>query len=466
MNKRRQFRCDPDAFTNESVPLDRIRCAVAAAVEVMDGEARECLMFHLVSAGRAEGISGGGRARGAHLLVITAKRDVVMGKPQFARWLAPFYSSLDDGRIGVCDVGESDGAMDGIVRGIAAIPDDEIFLGAQWIGHRIADGVREIFTAHDLAMVDTPNLRVAAGFHDEVHPLLADAVYFKAADPGAFNAGMERVDGALVVACRYYGKEPGLRNRIALSRVDERGHAMDRKPLEMDAAVAGRIENFRGIDDPRLFYHGGKLFCSISSSAFPPYRTRMFYGEIAERGERWEFVSLHEPKRWFRKWRKQEKNWQFFESDGGLYACYDHDRGRFFRIKRGRITKVIDGAPAKWGYGVIRGGTPPRVYGKDSLITFFHSYVGEKGKEERMYYMGALVFDRKPPFTPRMISREPMLSADDSILNRGPFPERKVVFPSGAVEAGEGYLVSLGVNDCDSAFIRVTMEDMKLKEML
>lgn len=451
MVMRQELRCGPESFTDEVVPLDRIRCALEA---MDDGRP----MFHLITAGKAAGMDRG--TKGAHLLVITTRAGGDAEMPALGEALAPFHADLDATRIGVCGVSFPDDAMEETIRGIAGIAGGERIIGAQWIGHRVMDGIGGETVALNPVAGCCPRLRV---YGELGHPLLTDAVYFKSKDAGAFNATMERVDGALVVAYRYYGKEPGLRNRIALSRVDERGHAIDRKPLEMDAKLAAEIENFRGIDDPRLFYHGGKLFCAISSSAFPPYRTRMFYGEIVERDDRWEFVRLHEPKRWFRKWRKQEKNWQFFESGGELYVCYDHDRGRFFRIKGRRITKVIDGAVAKWDHGIIRGGTPPIAYGKNSLITFFHSYVGEK--DERTYHMGALVFDRMPPFTPRMISREAMLSVDDRILNRGPFRARKVVFPSGAVATGDGFLISLGVNDCDSGFIRVTDEDMRLKEL-
>jgi predicted GH43/DUF377 family glycosyl hydrolase len=82
--------------------------------------------------------------------------------------------------------------------------------------------------------------------------------------------------------------------------------------------------------------------------------------------------------------------------------------------------------------------------------------------------MGCVVMQSIPPFAIVNITKEPILRGSEfedlTITERAGCSHRKplVVFPAGCVKYGEDFIVSCGVNDCQSMLVRVKVTDLKL----
>ncbi len=152
-----------------------------------------------------------------------------------------------------------------------------------------------------------------------------------------------------------------------------------------------------------------------------------------------------------------EKNWLWFLNEGNLILLYEANPWTINIFgNRWSEKQEIKIPGVTWPYGEIRGGTTPVRVG-DIYFTFHHSSLPWKGRYRR-YYAGCLAFDAKPPFTPRLITNEPLLigSQNDKWAQRKPL----VVFPCGALYKNETWLVTLGVNDLISAWLELPHKDL------
>ncbi len=153
-----------------------------------------------------------------------------------------------------------------------------------------------------------------------------------------------------------------------------------------------------------------------------------------------------------------EKNWLWFLApEGNLVLLYKANPWTVVVFgNRWSEKQEIKIPGVTWPYGEIRGGTTPVRVG-DLYFTFHHSSLPWKGRYRR-YYAGCLAFDAKPPFTPRLITNEPLLigSQNDRWSQRKPL----VVFPCGALYKNETWLVTLGVNDLISAWLELPHKDL------
>jgi hypothetical protein len=150
---------------------------------------------------------------------------------------------------------------------------------------------------------------------------------------------------------------------------------------------------------------------------------------------------------------KHNKNLIYFFKDDRLFCLYTSDPWLVVEFGNNWLDQkhhTCENAP-NWRYGLIRGGTPPVLFG-DVYYTFFHSSLPWRSRYRR-YYMGALAFESKPPFKPIKWTSEPILigSQNDVWKQRKPL----VVFPCGAVHENDTWLVTFGVNDLKSAWIEI-----------
>jgi len=147
-----------------------------------------------------------------------------------------------------------------------------------------------------------------------------------------------------------------------------------------------------------------------------------------------------------------EKNWVWWLHEEKLHLLYKANPWTVYVFENRwgeRTDYKLEGIT--WPYGEIRGGTTPVKVG-DLFFTFHHSSLGWKGRYRR-YYAGAIAFDTKPPYTPRLITSEPLLqgSQNDVWAQRKPL----VVFPCGALYMKDKWLISMGVNDMRSAWLEI-----------
>ncbi len=130
-----------------------------------------------------------------------------------------------------------------------------------------------------------------------------------------------------------------------------------------------------------------------------------------------------------------EKNWQPFDCRRELYSVYHPHIGGAHAVLYHNSDVVTRLEPQPWNPvwsgGDIRGGAAPVRVG-DEYWCFFHSYP--------WYTMGLYTFDACPPFRPRRMMLDPLLSPDGGI-------GKPVVFPGGAVKDGDRWLVAFGRND-------------------
>lgn len=155
---------------------------------------------------------------------------------------------------------------------------------------------------------------------------------------------------------------------------------------------------------------------------------------------------------------KHNKNLLWWFIDDKLYCLYTSDP--WLIVEFGNSWKEqkhhTSSEQVRWKYGWVRGGTPPVQIG-DLFYTFFHSSLPWQGRFRR-YYMGAIAFEAKPPFRPKLWTQEPILvgSQNDHWSEGKPL----VVFPCGAIHEGDRWIISLGVNDLKCAWLELPHDDL------
>lgn len=157
-----------------------------------------------------------------------------------------------------------------------------------------------------------------------------------------------------------------------------------------------------------------------------------------------------------------EKNWLWFEHDGAPHLVYMTDPEHIVvRFKQNLIEPDIEYKTPFghniWKHGHIRGGTTPVLVG-DHYWTFFHSSTPWFGPKRR-YHMGALAFEAKPPFKITRYTPLPLLSGSKKDEWHDFLP--LVVFPCGSIFENGMWTISMGVNDCTSAWIKIPHADLK-----
>ena len=191
-----------------------------------------------------------------------------------------------------------------------------------------------------------------------------------------------------------------------------------------------------GREDPRLFWYRGQLHVMFIGVVGLNGPTNVLYARL---GDGFKVEAIHHPH--YPARNSWEKNWQFFEHDGELFAVYSVAPHKILRIQGDSAELAYEtGTPAPWNPGTeIRGGAAPVRIG-DEWYCFFHSR-----DSNRVYNAGLYTFEARPPFRVTRIIPAPILIADPSTKPRGQYTP--VVFPCGAVRRGDEWVISMGVHD-------------------
>jgi hypothetical protein len=291
----------------------------------------------------------------------------------------------------------------------------------------------------------------------------------KAEGDGAdmFNPALiERPDGIWMITRRSEPHPQGFRfgqNKVWAFLMDETGK-VPRMGKLLKWPNSAPDQHF---EDPRGFYHPGVSQTCVGACTFIWYPDRTWTGAIQCFGmfdEQWECKKMDfpviggNPDQMTRIDRaRYEKNWLWWLHDDRLHLLYK--AAPWLVVGFGRSWKERQEYKHNgvfWPYGDIRGGTSPVRVG-DYYFTFHHSSLPWKGRYRR-YYTGALAFESKPPFTPKMITPEPLLigSQNDTWTQRKPL----VIFPCGALFRNGKWLISAGVNDIKSAWIEIDHDSL------
>jgi predicted GH43/DUF377 family glycosyl hydrolase len=304
-----------------------------------------------------------------------------------------------------------------------------------------------------------------------------DCAYYwfgKADDQGTdfFNPGIiERPDGPWLITrasgLHAQGFQYG-QNSIIAFELDPTGKQPKRGKI-LKWPVDNAQQHF---EDPRGFYHPGLNQTLIGCCTFlwngpgdwtGPHQClgafdddweckKMDYPLVGGNPGSMEKITEH---------KNYEKNWLWFNHDNNLHLLYKADPWLVIKFgQRWSDREKYEGPTASWPYGHIRGGTTPVRVG-DYYFTFHHSSLPWKGRYRR-YYAGCLAFEARPPFYPKLITYQPLLSGsqNDTWAQRKPL----VVFPCGSMFRDGKWTISMGVNDLKSAWVDIPHESL-LKRM-
>jgi hypothetical protein len=222
-------------------------------------------------------------------------------------------------------------------------------------------------------------------------------------------------------------------------------------------------------EDARLFIHGGELWMCWVDSTWPDLKPTCVtkYGKLVE-GTSWTVPEPFQPKFEKNDGSGMEKNWCPMDLGGPVQFIYQSSPLQtVITVAGNAVAETHISDSPHFRFGAIRGGSPPVPY-DGKLLRFFHSSNDtEPAPYRRRYYMGAALMEPVAPFKIVAISKEPILRGSEedelSVTERAGCSHRKpmVVFPAGCVEHGEGWVVSVGVNDSASSLVYIKASELK-----
>lgn len=164
---------------------------------------------------------------------------------------------------------------------------------------------------------------------------------------------------------------------------------------------------------------------------------------------------------------KAEKNWLWFDHDDRHYFVYQAEPHIVCEVDKVKgqwevVDEMRTHNPSWWTLGQPRGGTPPVRVG-DHYLTFYHSSMPWKKIPKygvrMVYFVGAYLFEAKPPFQIVAATRQKLLTGtwNEPIQEGVP----AVVYPNGAMLENGEWFITLGVNDCGCGWVKVPHSEIE-----
>lgn len=266
------------------------------------------------------------------------------------------------------------------------------------------------------------------------------------------NCSFIEFEGKKILVYRMEAKPFCVSTKLAICELDD-----DLQPKENTSIILNLHSNLMNfgkgfhVEDPRLFIYKKELYLSYTDGY------QMGQAKIDKQTlQAIESFYIDKPEK-----DRTEKNWTFFESRGELYAVYDTQKQTIFKMNGQEFEKKYE-TPFEtiWDYGELRGGTSP-VRAGNYFLSFFHSskMVRRRGRDTKQYFMGAYLFESKPPFKVVKISKEPFLSGTEMSENIPRFNNKIfVVFPGSVIRKKDSWLVSYGDNDTYCRYVEISDE--------
>lgn len=268
----------------------------------------------------------------------------------------------------------------------------------------------------------------------------------------AYNPSIQEFGGRIVRAYRFHPDPTLWPTSIAIDNVQ----------VKMPDAL-----KTASVEDPRLFVFGGKLHLSYVFTPYPIPKGALptcavGYGELVNENG-WRLVKHNQPKIGNNNLTALEKNFVFFEHSGKLFCIYQCAPDQIVYELHGEIpVKEWKSNSPVCSFGNIRGGTQPISY-NGQWLRFFHTLTKAPKKDVWWFYAcGALLMQSEPPFAITAVSSVPIIAGDERYFHGWKFWKPRVVIPYGAVAEGDGWRVSVGVNDSACADMIVKPEQLHL----
>lgn len=284
--------------------------------------------------------------------------------------------------------------------------------------------------------------------------------------PYAYNPAIVEHGGKTLMLYRFH-EFKDRRTSLALAELDAQFQVKSTYKVELPG---------NSVEDARWFTIQGELWFSyVESNVLQKVPTSIVLHRPFAETAHWKASKAFQLQYGKNDGSTMEKNWVFWSipkkemAKERTYCLYRISPEQVvLNVKENLVMSELTSPGPRWKWGQIRGGTPP-VRWNGKFLRFFHSVLdNEPPPQHRRYYMGALLMDTLSPFTVEKVSSEPILrgSEDDSLSEQEkatcPHRKEKVVFPLGVVERDGEWLVSVGINDCQCAIVRVTEKELRL----
>ena len=291
--------------------------------------------------------------------------------------------------------------------------------------------------------------------------------------PFGYNPSICRWNGRILMAYRYHDSRNSWETSLAIAELNENLETIANNKIEL----AGQTN-----EDPRLFVWGSELWIAYVQASLatpggmPTCVVR--HGKLIE-GNLWKIEGQFLPTFGKNDNTGMEKNWVPWVRNSHIQFVYTSSP--YQKVFSTLNLSSEESVGLRWKWGAIRGGTPPLPLGPGEIslpercptISFFHSRLDNEPPMEppspayhHRYYVGAIIRNSESEQT--AISRTPILRGSE--LDSLEAADRKkcyhwkpnVVFPLGAIQHPDGWVLSVGVNDSACALVTLKESDLNL----
>lgn len=277
-----------------------------------------------------------------------------------------------------------------------------------------------------------------------------------------YNLSQMRYGYKLLQTYRYHPKPTSWRTELAI-RVGE-GNKHETLPIKPPEQYSRH-----SFEDGRLFALQGRPYLSatvsrsrVSGQSVDPSITG--YGELVPGEKMWRLKNWTEPKHPDNVWSKQTKNLVFFEFGAELFCTFQtYPNHVVLELDyHGNIKRSWKTPSPECSFGEYRGGTQMFPYA-GNFIRFVHANLVNKSSDLWWNYaLAAILIEGRPPFNILKVSQHPILVGNELYTPDCKHWKARVLIPYGAIEVGDGWDVSVGLNDCQCAMVHVKPDQLNL----
>jgi predicted GH43/DUF377 family glycosyl hydrolase len=274
--------------------------------------------------------------------------------------------------------------------------------------------------------------------------------------PHGYNPSVADYDGSRYVSYRYHPKPDHWRTQMVISKDGIE------KPIFPPEQYAQH-----SLEDGRFFMWQKKLHLSVtiarsrvSGQSLDPCISA--YGELREEADGWRLHNWIEPKHPDNTWSKATKNIVYFQRGEHLLMTWMTYPNHVIH-QLDEVGKLVTGwrtESPRCPFGSYRGGTQSFPF-EGNRLRFCHAVQNNpKATQYWGYSLCAYVFESDPPFRILKVSQQPIIGGNEFYEPNCPHWKPRICIPYGAVPRGDGWKVSIGVNDCECALAEVTRWDL------
>lgn len=283
--------------------------------------------------------------------------------------------------------------------------------------------------------------------------------------PDAFNPSIVRWENKLLMSFRSRNALDHQANLVGFIWLDENFDPLG-EPQLLEMSEGSLANSY--IQDPRLFLVKNKLHMAYSDLVqdikSEVKKRTMCVAELKYDGERFSAINQEDFQEFDGdKNNKFEKNWVPFDYEGLMLLAYTISPSKIFLPIMGEKRCILVAQNSQfnlWNWGTLRGGTPAlRI--DNHYLSFFHSTtpLSTLQSESQLmphYFMGAYLFEAKPPFAIKKISPRPIV---DKTFYSGEayqtWKPLKVIFPCGFIYDHQYIWVSYGRQDHEAWIVKL-----------